>query len=121
LLELSRECKNFSVYNFVSTVAVNLESTKQRKVTEEKLYYKGLPYTNPDKVIDEIMGMSEEVAEKRMPQYLNNTLHMNYSFSKHMFEKSLVKNHKEIPAIISRAAVITNSLREPFPQYTDQV
>jgi len=46
---------------------------------------------------------------------------MNYSFSKNMFEKALTQMHGEVPAIISRCAVIVNSWKEPFPSYIDSV
>ena len=118
LLDLLRECKNFEVYNFVSSIGANLTTSNTRKLTKEKLY-NDLPYSDPDKTIREIMALPPDVAQAKQKEYIKH--HVNYSFSKNMFEKSLTQNHGEVPSIISRAAVIANSYLEPYPSYIDSV
>jgi len=64
LLDMSRKFKKFSVYNFVSSVGANLNSTLKFDKIEEKLY-SDLPYKDPHKVILEIMALSHDEAQAK--------------------------------------------------------
>mmetsp|Transcript_3084 Transcript_3084/g.4720 ORF Transcript_3084/g.4720 Transcript_3084/m.4720 type:complete len:197 (-) Transcript_3084:2600-3190(-) len=118
-LNLAKQCKNMSCYTYVSTFSAACDQ-QQEEYVQEKLYFDGDHLEDPKKMIDELMQMPTEMANKKCKK-LQGLLPFNYMLTKKLAEQSTVLQRGHVPVVIARPGVVINSLYEPFPYYVDSV
>ena len=66
------------------------------------------------------MQLDERRAEEKTRAH-TKTFASNYALSKNWAEHALERNKGEVPLVICRAGIVTNSLLEPYPFYMDTI
>lgn len=120
ILDLAHECKHLAALHHVSTSYVNSNMPRGVSVSEEVHPF---PEKNWEKLIDDITKMDPQTLDREEPLILKRTGFPNtYTMTKNLAEQALKKNRRpDMPLIVSRPAIITTTVKYPFPGWTDSL
>ncbi|KAJ3641731.1 hypothetical protein Zmor_028212 [Zophobas morio] len=111
MIKLAKEMENLKVFVYVSTAYSNCFNSH---ICEE--IYK--PPIKAEEFLDLVNSCNEDDLENTLLPYLKNFPN-NYLFSKCLSEDLIKSSTTGIPTAIIRPAIITNTIKEPIPGYTD--
>ncbi|KAJ3641736.1 hypothetical protein Zmor_028217 [Zophobas morio] len=111
MIKLAKEMANLKIFVYVSTAYSNCMKSHIR----EEIYE---PPIKAEDFLDLVNSCSEDDLENTVLPYLN-TFPNNYIFSKCLSEDLIKNSTTGIPTAIIRPAIITNTIKEPIPGYTD--
>ncbi|XP_063912916.1 fatty acyl-CoA reductase wat-like isoform X2 [Zophobas morio] len=111
MIKLAKEMANLKVFAYVSTAYSNCLNRHIR----EEIY---APPIKAEEFLDLVNSCNEDDLENTFLPYLKNFPN-NYVFSKCLSEDLIKSSTTGIPTAIIRPAIITNTIKEPIPGYTD--
>ena len=113
-MELAHECKALEIFTHVSTCYVNCN---RLGYIEEKIYN---PTADVGSLVSNIMSMSGPEIKAKESKLIGDYPN-TYTFTKMMAEKKLVQSLGNLKCVIWRPAIISSSVSDPFPGWTDQL
>lgn len=118
MLEFTKKCKKDVVFNHVSTAYVNSNKPTGSLILEKVYDWTGS--MDFEQTVDKIMKMEPETLAKCRDDFLNEVNYMNtYVYAKSLAERYLARHRGNVRLVISRPAMVTASLKEPFVGWTD--
>lgn len=113
MLDLAHECKRLEVFTHVSTAYVNCE---KRGFIKEQIYE--LDYDS-EELMNRLMKMTPEEQDAKNSEIVGKWPN-TYTFTKAMAERTLKKTRRpDLPVVLFRPSIITSSIKEPCPGWTD--
>ncbi|XP_042907021.1 putative fatty acyl-CoA reductase CG5065 [Parasteatoda tepidariorum] len=111
LVELCHKMEHLEALVHVSTAYCNCD----REQVDEVVYE---PPVQPQKIIDTIEWMDEELVNVLTPHLLRGRPN-TYTYTKALAETLLVEESGALPVAIVRPSIVTAAWKEPFPGWVD--
>ncbi|KAJ8299133.1 hypothetical protein KUTeg_023193 [Tegillarca granosa] len=111
MVNICRKFKNLEVFVHISTAYANCD----RPFIEEIVYN---PPVEPQKLIDAIEWMDDEMIEAITPKLIGNKPN-TYTYTKQLAEYLLVKEGADLPLAIVRPSIVGAAWKEPLPGWID--
>ncbi|XP_065070979.1 fatty acyl-CoA reductase 1-like [Rhopilema esculentum] len=111
MVKLCRSMEKLKMFCHVSTAYSNCD----KSAIAEKLYPVS---TDPQKLIDSLDWMSDEIVDAMTPNLLGNYPN-TYTFTKGLAEHIVTNEGGDMPIVIVRPSIIIGSYAEPFPGWID--
>lgn len=116
MLELGKACKNLLTYCHVSTTYVNCNLPKG-SICEEEIYNKEQPV---ERLVQQIMKMNPLQIQENLKSIIGDYPN-TYTFTKSLFEKTLMKTRGSMKTVIFRPSMIGATYREPVKGWVDNI
>jgi len=111
LINLAKQCKNFTSFLHVSTAYSNCN----RKDIDEKFYKPLVTYENLNKLLDALDDESiTKITPSLIEQYENS-----YIFTKNVAEDMVKNETGDLPLAVYRPAIVISTYKEPMPAWID--